>query len=183
MDINNFHENIKKLESDTVITKSKIFSQNKEMFKYTIEHETAIFRLFLNFLTSPRCEHMKSYQNNKKSKSYPEAVKPRKKAKFPAIGHVLMYLCWLRNGFTTRMLQESYISKSIVSRYLFWTNLVYFSLRKFAIWSFKSPSVGYNTPNIRKRPSLTTRCIIDCREIFCQTPSSLSTQSAMSSNH
>ena len=106
MDINNFHENIKKLGSDTVITKSKIFSQNKEMFKYTIEHETAIFRLFLNFLTSPRCEHMKSYQNNKKSKSYPEAVKPRKKAKFPAIDHVLMYLCWLRNGFTTRMLQE-----------------------------------------------------------------------------
>ena len=54
--INNLHENITELKSDTEITKCKKFSsenisQNKEMFKSTTEFEVDDVQAVLNFLT------------------------------------------------------------------------------------------------------------------------------------
>ena len=75
------------------------------------------------------------------------------------------------------------IPKSTVSKYLVtWTNLLYFSLGKIVIWPSKvqvldTMNETFNTTY----PS--TLCIIDCTEIFCQRPSSLSFQSAMYSNY
>ena len=65
------------------------------------------FQAVFEFLdTGPHFENIKFYygQNNKKPKSYPQDVKPGKKAKLPAIDQFFMYLSRLRNGFTTRML-------------------------------------------------------------------------------
>ena len=92
--INNLHEDIIKLKNDTEIAKSKMFrheniSQNKEMSKSTTGLEADDF-VFLN--TSPLCENIKFYdvQNNKKPKSYPQDVKPGKKAKLLAIDQFFM---------------------------------------------------------------------------------------------
>ena len=147
MNINNLHENMTKLKNDTEITKSKMFSyenisQNKEMFKFATGLKTDDFQAVFEFLdTSPHCENIKFYdgQNNEKPKSYPQDVKPGKKAKLLAINQFFMYLSWLRNGFTTRMLSWLFdIPKSTVSRYLdTWTNLLYFSLGKIVIWPSK----------------------------------------------
>ena len=98
MNINNFHENIPKLENDTAITKSKMFSyknisqNDTQITKSKISsYETDDFQAVFEFLdTGPSCDNIKSYQNNKKPKSYSQDVKPRKKAKFPAIDQVFM---------------------------------------------------------------------------------------------
>ena len=82
-------------------------SQNKEMFRSTTGLEADDFQAVFGFLdTGPRCENIKFYdgQNSKKPKTYPQDVKPGKKAKLLAIDRFFMYLSWLRNGFTTRML-------------------------------------------------------------------------------
>ena len=113
-------------------------SQNKEMFKSTTGLEADDFQAIFEFLdTGPHCENIKFYdgQNKRKSKSHPQDVKPGKKAKLLAIDQCFMYLCWLRNDFTARMLSWLFdIPKSTVSRYLFiWTNLLNFSLGKIVI--------------------------------------------------
>ena len=95
-----------------------------------------------------------------------------------------MYLSCLRNGFTTRMLSWLFdIPKSTASSYLVtWTNLLYFSFGKIVIWPSKIQVLDTMLETFKTTyPS--TRCIIDCTEIFCQTPSSLSSQSAMYSNY
>ena len=89
------------------------------MFKSTTGLEVqAVFEVLD---TGPHCENIKFYdgQNNKKPKSYPQDVKPGKKAKVLAINQFFMYLSWLRHGFTTRMLSWRFdIPKSTVSKYL-----------------------------------------------------------------
>ena len=66
-------------------------SQNKEIFKYTIDLETDGFE-FLD--TSPLCQNIKFYygQNNKKPKSCPQDVKPGKKGKLLAVNQFFMQL-------------------------------------------------------------------------------------------
>ena len=92
------------------------------MFKSTTGLEADDFQAAFEFLdTGPHCENIKFYdgQDKKKTKSYPQDVKPGKKAKLLAIDQFFMYLSWLRNGFTTRMLSWPFdIPKSTVSRYL-----------------------------------------------------------------
>ena len=70
--INNLHENITKLKSDTEITISKMFSyesisQNKEMFKSTTGLEVDDFQAVFEFLdTGPHCENIKFYDGRNK---------------------------------------------------------------------------------------------------------------------
>ena len=137
--INNLHENITKLKNDTEIKKSKIFT----------------------LVLVVRISNFYDGQNNNKPKSCPQDFKTGKKSKLLAIDQFFIYLSWLRNGFTTRILSWLFnIPKSTVSRYLVtWTNLLYLSLRKIVIW----PSM----PKTFKATYASTRCIIDCTEIFC----------------
>ena len=171
----NLHENITKLKDDTEITKSKMFSyenisQNKEIFKSTTGLEADDFQAVFEFLDiGPHCENIKFYdgQNNKKSKSYPQDIKPGKKAKLLAIDQFFMYLSWLRNGFTTRILSWLFdISKSTVSRYLVtWTKLLSFSFGKIETWPSKFSKCWLQCPKHSKQPTYTLDAllsIIDC---------------------
>ena len=65
------------------------------MFKSTTGLEADDFQAAFEFLdTGPHCENIKFYdgQNKKKTKSYPQDVKPGKKAKLLAIDQFFMYL-------------------------------------------------------------------------------------------
>ena len=128
--------------------------------------EAVAFQAVFEFFdTGPHCENIKFYdgQINKKPKSYPQEVKPGKKAKLLAIGQFFMYFSWLRNGSTTRMLSWLFdIPKSTVSRYLVtWTNLLYFSLEKIVIWP-SNIQVLDTMPETFKTTYPSTRCIIGC---------------------
>ena len=93
-------------------------------------------------------------------------------------------MTWLKNGFARSHLAWLFkISKSTVTRYLItWTNFCYFSLGAIPIW----PSIEVidsTMPQSFKNTYPSTRCIIDCTELFRQRPSSLSTQSCMYSHY
>ena len=73
--------------------------------------------------------------------------------------------------------------KSTVSRHIItWVNFIYFSLGSIPIWPSKQQIIDTMPDNVKNiYPS--TRCIIDCTELFCQRPSSLSIQSSLYSSY
>ncbi|XP_065662822.1 uncharacterized protein LOC136085444 [Hydra vulgaris] len=89
-----------------------------------------------------------------------------------------------KNGFT--ILHTSWlfkISKSTTSRYLItWTNFLYFSLGSVPIWPSREQVYKF-MPESFKMTFPSTRCIIDCTELFCQKPSSLRHQSSLFSSY
>ena len=93
-------------------------------------------------------------------------------------------MTWLKNGFTRSHLAWLFkISKSTVTRYLITlTNFSYFSLGAVPIWPSRE-AIDSPMPQSFKNTYPSIRCIIDCAELFCQIPSSLSTQSCMYSHY
>ena len=93
-------------------------------------------------------------------------------------------MTWLKNGFARSYLAWLFkISKSTVTRYLItWTNFCYFSLGVIPIWRSRE-TIDSTMPQSFKNTYPSTRYVIDCAELFCQRPSSLSTQSCMYSHY
>ena len=59
-----------------------------------------------------------------------------------------------------------------------WSNFIYFKIGSIPIWPTRK-QVDQYMPESFKKAYPSTRCIIDCTELFCQKPSSLSAQSAL----
>ena len=93
-------------------------------------------------------------------------------------------MTWLKNGFACSHLAWLFkISKSTFTRYLItWTNCCYFFLGAIPIWPSRE-AIDSTMPQSFKNTYPSTRCIIDFTELFCQRPSSLSTQSCMHSHY
>ena len=73
--------------------------------------------------------------------------------------------------------------KSTVSRHIItWINFIYFSLGSIPIWPSRE-QIQETMPGNFKRLYPSTRCIIDCTELFCQRPSSLTIQSSLYSSY
>ena len=69
------------------------------------------------------------------------------------------------------------------SRHLIsWMNILYFKLGSIPIWPSKE-EILETMPTSFKKTYPSTRCIIDCTELFCQSPSSLNTQSCLHSSY
>ena len=104
--------------------------------------------------------------------------------KLDANDQLFLYLSWLKNGFTLHHVSLLFnIPVSTVSRYIItWSNLLYFTLGAIPIWPTRT-QVDASMPKSFKELYPTTRCIIDCTELFCQRPSSLATQSSLYSHY
>ena len=118
------------------------------------------------------------------SSSSIDLLKSGRKPKVTAINQLFLYLVWLRNGFTLQHLSWLFdISIPTASRYIItWTNFLYFKLGNVPIWPTREQVDEY-MPESFRRAYPSTRCIIDCTELYCQRPSSLSTQSALYSHY
>ena len=121
--------------------------------------------------------------NNDKDKDK-TANKPGPKVKLGAEDQLFLFLTWLKGGFSLRHTAWLFdISKSTASRYIITlANLLYFTLGSIPIWPSKQV-VKETMPKSFKDTYPSTRCIIDCTELFCQRPSSLSSQSHMYSQY
>ena len=109
-----------------------------------------------------------------------DLLKSGRKPKVTAINQLFLYLVWLQNGFTLQHLSWLFdIWIPAASRYIItWTNFLYFKLRNVPIWPTQEQVNEYMPKSFRwAYPS--TRCIIDCTELYGQRPSSLSTQSTL----
>lgn len=106
------------------------------------------------------------------------------KTKLDSRDQLLLFLSWLRGGLSLQHTAYLFrLPKSTVSRYLItWSNFMYFRLGAIPIWPSKE-SVLKTMPKCFKETYPSTRCIIDCTELFCQRPSSLYSQSCMYSSY
>ena len=95
-----------------------------------------------------------------------------------------MFLTWLRLGFTLQHTSWLFNTpKSTVSRYLItWSNYIYFKLGSVPIWPSKQ-DLQESMPQCFRDTYPSTKVIIDCTELFCQRPSSLTIQSSLFSHY
>ena len=95
-----------------------------------------------------------------------------------------MTLVWLKNAFPLYHLSWLFkIPVSTASRHLItWVNFLYFKLGSIPIWPSKE-EILETMPTSFKKTYPNTRCIIDCTELFCQSPSPLNTQSCLYSSY
>ena len=95
-----------------------------------------------------------------------------------------MTLTRLRCGFLIEDIGVRFnMSTSSVSRILItWIDFLHTKLRGLPIWSSRE-SVNDGMPKTFKELYPTTRCIIDCTEIFTEMPTSYRSQSATFSNY
>ena len=134
------------------------------------------------------CEGIKFYET-KKSKQQEtfiqnsDCFKLVSKPKRIPEDELFMNLVWLKNAFPLYHLSWLFkIPVSTVSRHLIsWVNFLYFKLGSIPIWPSKEEILETMPASLRKTyPN--TRCIIDCTELFCQSSSSLNTQSCLYSS-
>ena len=173
-------------------------SKDEEKFRSATGIEVEKFNILYNYLEPGEfCENIKFYNKNQAnvdekisantfaSPSFfsPES-KPGPKPKLKAIDQLFMYLTWLRLGFTlTHTAWLFSTPKSTVSRYIItWSNYLYLKLGSIPIWPSKSECYT-SMPQVFKDTYPSTRVIIDCTELFCQRPSSLTIQSSLFSHY
>lgn len=189
-------EKIENIEMGKHIYSYESVSMDKHHFKSATGLELEVFdSLTFSFLNpGENCENIK-YHDTKKSTadtpntsgSIPGKETPKKRGPHPSLSPVnqlFLLLVWLKNGFSlSHTAWLFHTPKSTVSRYIItWVNFVHFSLGSLPIWPTKQ-QVQETMPESFKRTYPTTRCIIDCTELFCQSPSSLNIQNGHFSHY
>ena len=106
------------------------------------------------------------------------------KPKIDARNQLFMCLSWLKNGFTLSHISWLFNTpKSNVSRNLITCiNFIFFSLGEIPIWPSRK-QIDETMPESFKKTYPSTICTLDCTELFCQRPSSLSIQSSWYSSY
>ena len=186
-------ETILKLDNQNKFLQSKMYtyeniSKNEEIFRKTAGLELQSFQSLIKYVSpGEKFSNIKYYDTSRglSDSIVPENhLKAGPATKLDANNQLFLYLTWLKNGLTLEHVSLVFqISKSTVSRYIItWTNFLYFSLGAIPIWPTRS-QVNAHMPKSFKELYPTTRCIIDCTELFCQRPSSLATQSSLYSHY
>lgn len=165
-------------------------SQNNEHFTKTTGITKEKFKILLEYINpgEDSC-NIKYYDTNKRLSeetftNNTDKLKPGRKPLLEPEEQFFLYLSWLKNGFSLMHISWLFdISISTTSRYIItWSNLCYFALGSIPIWPSRE-QVDKAMPESFKRTYPSTRCIIDCTEMYCQRPSSLATQSALYSQY
>ena len=180
---------IQKLEKGKFTSKN--IREQEDVFKSFTGFHPVKFDILFQFLNpGENASNLKYYEPSKNGSDEPdeckftEGSKPGVSPKLDVIEQLFMFLVWLRCGFGQKHLAWLFgLGKSTISRYLItWSNYLYFCLGNIPIWPSKDQIVS-STPMCFKDTYPSTRCIIDCTEIFVQVPSSLTTQSALYSHY
>lgn len=87
------------------------------------------------------------------------------------------HLVWLKNAFPLYQLSRLFkISLSTVLHHLlFWVNFLYFKLGSVPTWPLKAEILEIILISFY----IITRCIIECTELFCLSPSLLNTRNCL----
>ncbi|CAM4691323.1 unnamed protein product [Leuciscus chuanchicus] len=103
--------------------------------------------------------------------------------KLAPIDELLLFLMHLSFGLSLRDLANRFgIHRTTVSRIIMtWTHFLYHLLGSIRLWLPKEVVQAHLPPEFSKYAD--TQVVLDCTEIFCQTPSSLVLQSEVFSNY
>ena len=177
-------------ELDLYLFSFSSISKDEVYFRPTTGLDVSKFMYLLEHLElGQNCEGIKFYEA-KKSKQQETCIqnsdcfKCGPKPKLNPEDELFMTLVWLKNAFPLYHLSWLFkIPISTVSRHLIsWVNFLYFKLGSIPIWPSKE-EILETMPTSFKKTYPNTRCITDCTEFFCQSPSSLNAQSCLYSSY
>ena len=182
-------DELKELKENNIYS-YKTISSNPTLFLKATGLEVQAFQDLFSFLKpGENCNNIKFYEADRQlaADKVPTNQSEKKRGPKPKLDtqdQLFMCLAWLRNGFSLAHLSWLFhLPKSTLSRYLIsWINFLYFSLGSIPIWPCKE-QIAKSMPEIFKKTYPSTRCILDCTELFCQRPSSLSIQSSLYSSY
>ena len=201
-EIERLRKRVNELEAENAYLKDEVDTLKPRIFDYkNISADVKLFQKMTGFenkksnylyeFLNPgdNCENIKFYESGESAVNMDNSFshtssKRGPKPKIEPINQLFMFLTCLRNGFTLQFTSWLVnMPKSTVSRHIItWVNFIYFSLRSIPIWPSKQQIIDTVPDNVKNiNPS--TRCIIDCTELFCQRPSSLSFQSSLYSSY
>lgn len=120
---------------------------------------------------------------NAASANAASGITPHRATKLLLIDELLLFLMHLSVGLPLRDLANRFsIHQTTVSRIITsWTHFLYHLLGSIRLWIPPEGIKAYLPPEFAEFPD--TQVILDCTEIFCQTPSSLLLQSEVYSSY
>ena len=203
VEITRLNLKITELEADNIQLQEKVTSLKSRIFNFeNIAAKPELFKKLTGFgldkfnylqeFLNPgkNCENIKFYEpgDSYQPSSMDDTSSSKKRGPKPKIkptDQLFLFLIWLKCGLTLHFTSWLFDTpKSTVSRYIItWVNFLYYSLGgSVSIWPSKQQIIE-TMPEIFRKTYPSTRCIIDCTELFCQRPSSLTIQSALYSSY
>ncbi|XP_009304950.3 uncharacterized protein isoform X1 [Danio rerio] len=109
---------------------------------------------------------------------------PSPARKIQLIDELFMYCCRVAAGLRERVIADIFgVSMATVSRTVItWANYLYFVLGSVPIWMSRE-QISSSMPEKYSSFSPNVRVILDCTEIFCESPTSLTLHSEIFSNY
>ncbi len=164
----------------------RFIGSDHDFWFYTGFPDYATFQVFFDYL-SPACNNLIYYGYPNDTEivvSAEEHKKPGRARTLSPEQELFMVLVRLRCGLLVKDVAHRFnLSSSHVSRIWFtWINFLHQQLRVLPIWP-TCAFVDENMPQCFKSTFPRTRVIIDCTEIFLETPSSCRSQSATFSTY
>ena len=169
---------------------------DEKLFRATTGIEVENFKILYEYLDpGENCENIKYHEPAKdkeedrsdvlSSPSFSSpASKPGPRPKLAGFDQLFLFIIMVKLGSPLKHTAWLFnLSKSTASRYIItWANFIYFKLGSVPIWPAKDVVIE-TTPECFKATYLNTRMIIDCTELFCEKPSSLTIQSSLSCHY
>ncbi|XP_033998055.1 uncharacterized protein LOC117492030 [Trematomus bernacchii] len=145
----------------------------------------ATYKHFLAFwkLVEPAANTKMVRITNAKASSASSSDSSQPTTKLPPIDELLLFLMHLSVGLHLRDLAERFgIHRTTVSRIIStWTHFLYQLLGSQRLWIPREVVRAHLPPEFSAFPN--TQVVLDCTEVFCQTPSSLLLQSEVFSTY
>lgn len=171
-----YNDDMEKMQQKQFRMERFIVSDHDFRF-YTGFPDYATFKVFFDYLT-PACNHLIYYgcANDTVVASEEQNKRGRARALSPE-QELFMVLVRLRCGILIEDLAHRFdLSSSHVSRiWITWVNFLHQQLRILPIWPTRK-FIDENMPECFKTSFPKTRVIIDCTEIYLETPSSCRSQ-------
>ena len=186
-------EELESLRTNSINNLNNILSCPELFVKATGLEVKAFPDLFVFLNPGENCNNITFYETikhaetDKNATARPTSAFPGKKRgpkpKSEPTDQLFMCLTWLKNGFTLSHVLVVPVAKIYnFSQLISCIKFLHFSLSSPPVWPSKEVAQKSMTASFKKTfPS--TRCIIDCTELFCQRPSSLAIQSSLYSSY
>ncbi|XP_049340578.1 uncharacterized protein LOC125804898 [Astyanax mexicanus] len=163
--------------SATTLQINRYCSTDEEFRFYTRFTSEKVFLIFWDSVT-PSASRLVYWSKAQRVEDVMEIEKPSPNRRLALVDEFFMYCCRVAVGLKEKVLADIFgVSTATVSRVIItWANYLYLVLGSMPIWMSRE-QVQATMPEKFTRYCSNVRVILDCTEVRCETPSSLTLQS------
>ncbi|XP_048022895.1 uncharacterized protein LOC125253136 [Megalobrama amblycephala] len=173
---------LKRISLETPTTFSRFCVSDHTIRYYTRFPSQEVFQIFWESVC-PSATNL-VYWTKAQRMGQEASPTPSPARKVQLIDELFMYCCRVSNGLRERVIADIFsVSMATVSRTIItWANYLYFVLGSVPIWMSRE-QISSSMPEKFRLFSPNVRVILDCTEIRCESPTSLTLHSEIFSNY